>query len=799
MAGITSRYYNLIGGLNSLQSIGTINQSTKGTETPFSYNVELHKLGGVKTMGGNKQLGENLPATVTLGFEYSKGSNKYLITCTADGRVWQYSPTTKQYREVYKFPNETNRHSAVNYNQGVVLTNGIDDLVYYQYGRNDLQNGTVAVVSGSANITGTNTSFTNLSKGDYVTFQGLEGSYCISSITDDTHLTLTTPISLPQQLTQTYYAWVNGTEIYYTTTIAENTSNVTLYKYVASSMVQQTIVGNIVDNTLQIQTGGTSVVTKTVVDYLAYYATSNPTWGYPNGWLYSLPQVTDGGRLYGKEGKAKATSSSEVGPYSIEIFPGTIGPLTGSGVLNGRFTTASYNGTTSVSGNQILFNLSYREGDNLTHTVQETIDTTVTKVYNRDAESDEEVVVATTGLEMRLAEISELNAVYINSDDPSVEKQVRGLAINTWQGRLFVGGNDGTLYYSEVGLIHGWDLKYGAGAIPMFYNDNSDFSALGLYGQYLVIHRKDYTYYLTPGKYFNDGSPDSWQLIPFADVSCDSQQSFLSVGNAYYVYSRIHQGIYPLLKRTVFIDNYLGQELSQKITEEFDKLNSSAYDRIFPVYEPLKNYIMFYMPMLQGKGSNYCYCYDTITKSWWLRIVPQTVTCAFRFDNKVFIGTSDGKILEEFKGITFNGEPIEFSYKTPWFTFGDGTNYLSSREFRVKFDSEHTNHFYVRNRRDGHETFKKRLITDNKGPIDALIWDIGYSYTPGGDLDDSTLTDTVWDEFEWVDSAHIVKRFPLPDQFFQSEQIEFYGNSLSDGMAIYGFELDRVELEEVPW
>ena len=207
---------------------------------------------------------------------------------------------------------------------------------------------------------------------------------------------------------------------------------------------------------------------------------------------------------------------------------------------------------------------------------------------------------------------------------------------------------------------------------------------------------------------------------------------------------------------------------------------------------------MFYMPMVQGRGSNYCYCYDTITKSWWLRIVPQNVSTAFRFDDGVYIGTTDGMVLREFKGIDFNGEPIEFSYRTPWFSFGDGTNYLSSREFRVKFDSEHTNHFQIRNRRDGAETHRDRLVTDTKGPVDSLIWDIGYS--PSEDeIDENSLTDTVWDEFEWVDSGHIVKRFPLPDQFFQTEQIEFFGNSLDDGMAIFGFEFDRVELEEVPW
>lgn len=802
MAGVTTRYYNLTGGLNSLQGIGTINQTPKATETPYCYNVELHKLGGIKTMNGNKQVGNLLPATVTLGHEYTKGSKRYLMICTADGKVWQYNPITQQYSEVYQFSTATNRHSAVNYNQGVVFTNGVDDLVYYQYGRDDLQDGTVTVTDGSANVVGTNTDFTTLSKGDHISLQGLEGEYIIESVTDATHLTLTEKVEISQQQTQDYYAWELDGVTYYTTTTDNNSSNVTLYKYISNAMVQQETTGNIVNNTLQIASGSITTITKTVVDYYCYYFAWSPT--YQNiyrpatGYVYTKNN-SNGTILYSTQNFTQTSNASALSVAKVDLYAGlttnpTYVPVTGHLPSNGYLTQMGLNGSLRNDG-VVIGTLSQRSSNNITHTVEETINTTTTKVYVRVSADDQQVNVPSSGLEMRLTPISELNATYINSDDPSVEEQVRGLAINTWQGRLFVGGNDGTLYYSEVGLIHGWDLKHGAGAIPMFYNDNSDFSALGLYGQYLVIHRKDYTYYLTPG----DGTPDTWQLVPFADLSCDSQQSWLSIGNAYYVYSRIHQGVYPLMRRTIFIDNYLGQELSQKITDEFERLNSSAYDKIFPVYEPLKNYIMFYMPMLQGKGSNYCYCYDTITKSWWLRLVPQNVTTAFRFDNKVYIGTADGKILEEFKGITFDGEPIKFSYRTPWFSFGDGTNYLSTREFRVKFDSEHTNHFQVRNRRDGGETYKSRLVTDNKGPIDALFWDIGMTYTSEGDLDDATLTDTVWDEFEWVDSNHIVKRFPLPDQFFQTEQIEFYGDSLEDGIAIYGFELDRAELEEVPW
>ena len=425
---------------------------------------------------------------------------------------------------------------------------------------------------------------------------------------------------------------------------------------------------------------------------------------------------------------------------------------------------------------------------------------TTKKVYKRNQDKDIILAPELSNIMYYLSPISELNARLINSDDATVDYPIRGLAINSYQGRLFVGGDDGNLYYSELGLIHGWDIKYGAGAIPPFYNDNSDFTALGIYGNYLIIHKRDYTYYL-------DGrnEPESWDITPYADLSCDSQQSWVGANTGYYVYSRKAGGIYPLMARTAFINNYLGKEISEKIRESFTELNTALYHEIYPVYHPSKKYLMFYMPMLQGKGSNYCFIYDFITKAWWLRIVPQHVTGAFVFDGKVYITTKDGKVLQEFKSLSFDGDVINFSWRSPWFQFGDGTNYLSTREFRVKISEEYANNFSVRNRRDGYEEYHERIITNDKNAFEALEWS-----------DDAGLiTDTYWadgygepeDEdyipstygYDWVETGYLIKRFPLPDQFFTSQQIEFHGSTKDEAMCVLGFEIDRIEREENPW
>lgn len=587
--GATVKYYNLTGGLNTVQGIGTINQSNKRTESPDMKNVEYYKLGGLKSMEGNTQFANTLPSQISLGFEYVYGNNKYMVVTTVDGTLYIYDKITNTFKEIFKFKTPTSRHSICTFNNGIVVSNGVDDLLFYRYGRHNLLSGTITTSTENNSVTGTGTEFTTqLAVGDYIEINSVK--YKVIEITSDTEL-----------------------RIEPTPTEAVTDSN--------------------------------------------YY----------------------------------------------------------------------------------------------------------------------------------LSDISELNAVYKNSDDPNISKPVRGLALQSYQGRIFVGGNDGILYYSEVGLIHGWDLKYGAGAIPSFYDDNSDFTALGIWDKYLIICKRERSYILDG----TDADTTNWTVSPYSDFTCDSQQSWLVANNSFLVYTRTGGGIYPLLQRTIYNANYQGNDLSVKIRDSFEYVNTAKFDYIFPVYAPKKKYIMFYIPMLMGVGSNYCFIFDIQSKTWLLRVVPQEVTIAFRFNNEIYIGTKEGKILKEFSSLTFDGQPIEWYWKSPWFSYGEGSNYLSTREFRVNIAEENTNRFHVRNRRDGKDGFNTRLVTNDLDSFIGLVWDV--------DNDDDSLTDTTWDNDSWVTTSHIVKRFPLPKQYFQTTQIEFYGNAVDEGMSIYGFEINGIQLEELPY
>lgn len=595
------QYYALTGGLNTVSSIATINQSNRRTESPDMCNVEFYKLGGLKSMDGNKRFSDTqFTSTVALGYEYILGNNKYLIVCTTDGKVFEYDKTADTFIEIYNFDRTTDRFSITAFNNGIVVSNGIDPFLYYKKGRR-VRVGLATNNASSNIVTGKGTQFkTQLSVGDYIYFDEEEIRYVVEDVVSDTELKVT-----------------------------------------------------------------------------------------------------------------------------------------------------------------------------------------------------EVITTAHTETELYLGEISIVDAqwkVYAD-DQTTVESQrdIRGLAIQSYQGRIFVGAEDGTLYYSGVGLLNGWSTRDGGGAIESFYNDNSDFTALINWDRYLVLCKREYSYLL-------DGTSSddtSWAIAPYSELTCESQQSYIISNNSLYMYAREAGGIFPLMQRTLYNSTYQGQELSLKIKDSFQYIDLSRLDEIYPVYHPKYRYIMFYIPLLTGIGSNYCYIYDIRTKTWILRRVTQDVTCAFRYNDKVYIGTRDGLVLEEFNGTSFDGEPIEFWWKSPWFNFSKGTDYLSTREIRLKLSEELSNNFTIRNYRDGKTDSKSRNIGLDSGVFKGLVWDI--------DDDSNSLTDTVWANEEgtsgdsWVVSSHQVKRFPIVDQYFNTLQIEFYGNSLDNGLALYGFEIDGIKLEEVPW
>lgn len=508
MSRISSQiiFGDLTGGINNVDNKETINSSPKKTQTPDMVNVEYFKLGGIKTMEGNVLVGDKQDYKIVGGWEYTKGNRRYMVIGLSNGDVKIYNPASEEFDLIYTFSTATDRMSFCNMNNGVVITNGVDEPVFYEYGRRQVLSGSVSTTAESTTVTGNQTQFTvELNPGDSIEID--EVTYFIDSITDDTTLILTT--------------------------------------------------------------------------------------------------------------EAESTLSDEV---------------------------------------------------------------------------------------LYLSTISSCNATLVNEDDPNVQTPIRGLAIQYYNGRLWIGGDNG-LFYSQVGQYNKWDIKYDAGVLYSIYNDTSEIKALGLFSEYLVVHKKFSTYILTC-----TGDSSTINVRPFSNITCESQQSWIVSNTKYYVYSREFMDIYPLVQHTVFSDKFLGEPVTQKVRNIFQNLIAENSGNIFCVSRPKARQMIFYLPLVNQLGSAYGLIFDHQTKSWLLRNVPQNVTTAFNYNSNVYIGTEDGMVLREFASRTFkmyNSEtdeiedaPIISYYKSPWFDWTNGYTH-SFAEFIIELDNSSENKFYIRTQKDG--------------------------------------------------------------------------------------------------
>ena len=599
MSRISSQiiFGDLTGGINNVDSKETLNASTKKTQTPDMLNVEYFKLGGIKTMEGNVLVGDKQDYKIVGGWEYTKGNRRYMIIGLANGDVKIYNPATEEFDLIYTFATATDRMSFCNMNNGVVITNGVDEPVFYEYGRRQVLSGSVSTTANSVTVTGHQTEFTvELNPGDKIEIDGV--TYFIASITNDTTLELAT--------------------------VAESTLS-----------------------------------------------------------------------------------------------------------------------------DQVLY----------------------------------------------LSTISSCNATLINEDDPNVSTPIRGLAIQYYNGRLWVGGDNG-LFYSQVGQYNKWDIKYDAGVLYSIYNDTSEIKALGLFSEFLVVHKKFSTYILTC-----TGDSSTIQVKPFSNITCESQQSWIVSNTKYYIYSREFMDIYPLVQHTIFSDKFLGEPVTQKVRNIFQNLIAENSGNIFCVSRPKARQMIFYLPLVNQLGSAYGLIYDFQTKSWLLRNVPQNVTIAFNYNGNVYIGTNDGMVLREFSGRTFKiynpdtdeieDAPIISYYKSPWFDWTNGYT-QSFAEFIIEMDNSSENKFYIRTQKDGQSRFEDRIIDSSALNGDALIFDGPI----GQDLSDN---DTSWDNDIWVKGTFENIRMLLPNNVFEDFQLEIGTNELGQAFSIYQYGFRRIETDEAPW
>ena len=256
-------------------------------------------------------------------------------------------------------------------------------------------------------------------------------------------------------------------------------------------------------------------------------------------------------------------------------------------------------------------------------------------------------------------------------------------AVAIYRGRVWFASGS-TLYFSALGKYNDFETEHDAGYISDFHTDTADIIAIKSYKDYLAIYKKDKVYLLS------GTSPDNFAVVPFADKGCISTRSIVNVENRQYF---LNQGIFALEQVGELNQIQLGSEISLKIKPEFNKFTPSQLKDSFCVHYESKNQVWYFFPYSDSKYFQTVWINDYVNKAWYKRIIPQNITTACIFDYCVLTADDKGNIYKEDNGNDFNGEPIKFMWKSPFFAIGSAHHRKMIDEFYFILDESYDNHF----------------------------------------------------------------------------------------------------------
>lgn len=260
---------------------------------------------------------------------------------------------------------------------------------------------------------------------------------------------------------------------------------------------------------------------------------------------------------------------------------------------------------------------------------------------------------------------------------------VTGDVLAVYRGRVWVASKS-TIYYSALGSYTDFTTENDAGYINDFHTDTSEITALKPYKDYLAIYKRNMVYLLT------GTSADDFAILPFADKGTVASKSVVNVANKQYFLST---GIFALEQVGELNQIQLGSEISLNIKPEFESFNKSLLSETICVNYENKNQMWFFIPYLSDEFFHTVWINDYVNKAWYKRIIPQNITTACLFKDKILTADSTGKIYKEDTGFTFNGEPVKFIWKSPFLSVGSAHHRKIIDEFYFILDDMYDNNF----------------------------------------------------------------------------------------------------------
>lgn len=316
------------------------------------------------------------------------------------------------------------------------------------------------------------------------------------------------------------------------------------------------------------------------------------------------------------------------------------------------------------------------------------------------------------------------------------ESKIIPNAMCAYKSRLWLAQGN-TIYFSALGMFDDWDSALDAGFISNFHCDDAPIKALSTYKDYLAVYKGAQTYLLS------GNSPEDFAITPFADKGAAGVNAVVTAENKQYFFS---DGLFNLEQTGLLAQISLGNEATLAIKPTLNGLNNTYYSfskteksgnvthiaggaldktrlsQVIALSYERKNQLWFYVPTQNNEFLNNVWIYDRVAAAWTLRAAPQPVTCAANFDETLICGTSDGRILIEDSGSTFDGVPIEFVWKSPFLSLGNPNERKIIDDFYFLISDRSDNNFLFRAYKD-YDTLDaqdhEHIVSENR---QNMIW-----------------------------------------------------------------------------
>jgi hypothetical protein len=348
-----------------------------------------------------------------------------------------------------------------------------------------------------------------------------------------------------------------------------------------------------------------------------------------------------------------------------------------------------------------------------------------------------------------------------------------------YKGRVWC-AKESTIYYSALGSYNDFTTSDDAGYINDFHTDTADIIGMHTYKDYLAVYKKERVYLLS------GSSPSDFAISLFADKGTCAKNSIINVDNKQFFLSN---GIFALEQVGELNQIRLGSEISQNIKEEFEDFDSLNLKNTIALHYQNNNQIWFFFPYFNKSFYKTIWINDYVNHAWFKRVVPQNVTSACMFKSCVVTADDEGRIFKEDYGSTFNGQAIEFMWKSPFLSLGNVLHRKIIDEFYFVLDDSYENKFNFSLYKDYDSEY---------GDDIELIYSKHYSHFMWCPEDEETEENQ---QYCWADEASEIPVWPVATNTMEkaeicgsnySIQICIEGSDFADNCAIIGLQFREI-------